>query len=303
MENIQASELSQKLPPVRQPFVPQTVIFSSVFKDTRPPLVTDSEIRLAENLCPDKIGPSIYRISESRVLKFGRAVHLDEAEALCLLHRRAPSVPVPRVYNAYQLGDVSYIVMDYIHGQSLGDCWNGLSEGEKRSVIAQLRKHIKTWRAIKGEYYGSVGRGPCRDALFLHGYTHIGLYGPFKSRPEFNEGVVQALRDSRPNPSQYNLPLEREIRKTQGDEIIFTHGDLGPRNIMLKDGNITILDWGGATYSIKELEFVQMKWQASQNQDWEAHIAELVPNDLPNFTSQYRFWNRLVNDMRLFSGI
>lgn len=226
---------------------------------------------------------------------------LREAEAVCLLRDQAPSVSVPAVYNAYRIGDVSYIVMEYIPGPTVGECWNTLSVEEKNSVISQLQRHIASWRAIRGKYFGSVGGGACGDSIFKHSYTgdQIG-YGPFASRREFNEGVVQALRNSRPNPSQYNLPLEKEIRDFQGPEMmVFTHGDLGPRNVIFNNGEVTILDWGEAGYSIEEREFVEAKWQASQNPDWERHITDFIPD----FTSQYRFWNHVVNEMRLFSGV
>lgn len=138
---------------------------------------------------------------------------LSEAEAVCLLRDRAPSVSVPVVYNAYQIGDVSYIVMDYIPGPTVGECWNTLPVEEKDSVISQLQRNVASWRAIRGEYFGSIEGGACRHSIFKHSYKgdQIG-YGPFASRREFNEGVVQALRNSRPNPSQYNIPLEREIQ-------------------------------------------------------------------------------------------
>jgi hypothetical protein len=55
-----------------------------------------------------------------------------------------------------------------------------------------------------------------------------GFYGPFDSRQDFNEGVVRALRNSRPDPSQYNRSLEAEILTSRGDGIVFSHGDLGP---------------------------------------------------------------------------
>lgn len=80
------------------------------------------------------------------------------------------------------------------------------------------------------------------------------------------------------------------------ETMVFTHGDLGPRNIIFNNGKVTILDWGEAGYSIDEREFVEAKWQASQNSDWERHITDFIPD----FTSQYRFWNNVINEVRLF---
>lgn len=114
-----------------------------------------------------------------------------EVEALALLCHRAPDIPVPRVYNAYQIGNVSYIVMDYIPGPTIGKCWDKLSTAVKKSVVSQLRKHISSWQTIRGSYFGSVGGGPCEDSIFLHSYSGDRIaYGPFYSHQEFNKGVV-----------------------------------------------------------------------------------------------------------------
>jgi hypothetical protein len=62
---------------------------------------------------------------------------------------------------------------------------------------------------------------------------------------------------------------------------------------------VTIIDWGAAGYSVEEREFVEAKWQASQSQAWN----ECISSFIPDYTQQYKFWDHLVNEMRLFSGI
>jgi aminoglycoside phosphotransferase (APT) family kinase protein len=97
-------------------------------------------------------------------------------------------------------------------------------------------------------------------------------YGPFNSRLDFNEGVVLALRNSRPDSSQYNRSLETEILASRGDEIVFSHGDLGQGNIIFNEGKITIIDWGAAGYSLEEREFVEAKWRAFHDKAWDRLI-------------------------------
>jgi tRNA A-37 threonylcarbamoyl transferase component Bud32 len=239
------------------------------------------------------------QISATQVVKIGRFVNLHEAESLRLIAERAPSVPVPEVYNAYRINGLSYIVMEYIPGEDLG-CWDTFCAEEKQSVLCQLQKHVAAWRSITASFFGSVVEGPCEDSIFAHSYGKEIKYGPFKSRQQFNEGVVQALRDSRPNPSQYNVSLEKGVLKRQGEEAIFTHGDLGRQNIIYKDGIVTIVDWGSAGFSIREREYVETRWQASMSEDWEQHISTIFPD---SNEEDYDFWNGLVNDMRQFSGI
>lgn len=217
-----------------------------------------------------------------------------------LLAQEAPDVPVPHVCNAYKIGDVSYILMEYIPGPTLGKCWNTLSALEREAVASQIRQHVASLRQIRGQFYGAVGRGPCEDSIFKHAYTLPQLpYGPYESRQDFNKGVLHALRNSRPNPSQYNRALEAKILQLRGDEVVFTHGDLGRGNIVFHEGKVTILDWGAAGFSVEEREFVEAKWQASMDEEWEECISSCIPDYTPHFT----FWDHLVNEMRLFSGV
>jgi hypothetical protein len=90
-----------------------------------------------------------------------------------LLRERAPSVPVPQVYNAYRIGNISYILMEFIPGQTARECWKTLSETEKDSVIAQLRQYVTTWRSIKGDFFGSVDGGPCQESIWKHPWENV----------------------------------------------------------------------------------------------------------------------------------
>ena len=292
--------LSDQPPLLHQPSVTNDVKFSTAFAANPPPLVPSTVISTAKNLCPKKMGSTVLQISPSKVLKYGQFVHLAEAEALDLLSREAPDVSVPRVYNAYMIGKVSYIVMDYVPGQTLSRCWNDLSAAERNSVIDQIRQYVESWRRIRGTYLGSIGGGPCMDSIFSHSFQPCQRsYGPYASRQAFNEGVVSALRNSRPNESQYNHELEQKILQTVGEAIIFTHGDLNQGNIILDDGKATVVDWGEAGYSIEEREFTEAKMKDGYCNDWDQCISDMVPD----FTPQFKFWSDVVNEMRLFAGV
>jgi thiamine kinase-like enzyme len=91
----------------------------------------------------------------------------------------------------------------------------------------------------------------------------------------------------------------REILKTRGNEMVFTHGDLGRGNIIFLEGKVTVIDFGSACYSLKEWEFTETKWQAALNEDWESLVSSFVPV----FTRHYLFWSHVVDQMRLLSGI
>lgn len=114
----------------QMPTVP-IVTFADAFASGPPLIVTMLEIERARKLCPSKLVSCVVRISDSKVLMFGVNVHLGEANSMHLLFREAPTVHVPHVYNAYKIGEVGYILMEYILGATLGKCWARLLEVEK----------------------------------------------------------------------------------------------------------------------------------------------------------------------------
>lgn len=92
-----------------------------------------------------QIGTSkALRISHDLVLKCGPLVLPSEGRALEVV-RADTSILVPRVYRSFQVDDPleyfgtrGYLVMDYVKGQNLGDCWKHLTKHEKDDVICQM---------------------------------------------------------------------------------------------------------------------------------------------------------------------
>ncbi|GIJ83257.1 hypothetical protein Asppvi_002076 [Aspergillus pseudoviridinutans] len=118
-----------------------------------PLIVTLDEIRNAKDLCPRSMGGwKILVINPSTILKVGPMVRMGEAEALCLVRERT-SVPVPKVFNAYTIGGVGFLVMEKVPG------------------IPLLQGFIQEWRQIDGPLFGSVDGGPCEDVFFKHSWV------------------------------------------------------------------------------------------------------------------------------------
>jgi hypothetical protein len=79
-------------------------------------------------------------------MKGGGSVLAIEAEVLLLIAPRTTIRP-PRVYRAFQLkddtqyfGTSGYIVMDFIPGQPLDECWNALSHDTQGKSLRRLLK-------------------------------------------------------------------------------------------------------------------------------------------------------------------
>lgn len=120
-----------------------------------------------------QIGSSkILRISPDLMLKCWPLVLPSEGRALKFVKAKT-SILAPRVYRSFQVDDPFgfygtrwYLVMDYIKGQDLGDCWIRLTKDQKDDVIYQTVAMIQQLQSIPIPAVGPLGGGPCRDKFF-----------------------------------------------------------------------------------------------------------------------------------------
>ncbi|RJE19912.1 Phosphotransferase enzyme family [Aspergillus sclerotialis] len=256
-------------------------------KDQARPVVTYEEILKGKDLCPHRIsGHKLLEIGESMILKVGYGVLMGEAEAMCLV-RGLTSTPVPKVLNAYMINDIGFILMERVPGVSLEECWEHLPEASQKSITKQLNAYIHQWRNIEASWEGESYQ-----------------YGPFQLRKEFNEGVVLALKRSRPKGDLVNEEdhlLAKRILASgehgQDERKIFTHGDLNPSNIIIDGDNMAgIVDWGVAGYSIAAREHFGMRW-ATNDPSWRDLSSTILPSD------EYAFWVEVNYSMTDYTGI
>lgn len=181
------------------------------------------------------------------------------------------------------IGDIGFILMEKIPGVPLSKCWGDLPQSSMETITAQLRDYIQQWRKIEGTFFGTVDGGPCEDVIFKHPREQTTYqYGPYQIRAEFNQGVVGALRNSRPNRKLTNndgVLVEKLLASgdnSQDGKKIFTHGDLHQSNIIVQDNAITgIVDWGVAGYSIPAREYFGLKWTAL-DENWERLLSTIL---------------------------
>jgi len=110
-----------------------------------------------------------------------------------------------------------------------------MSPEEKLSIARQLREYINELRTLKGGFIGSLDGGPVIDLR-----NRCVTEGPFTSEADFNTFLLSEFLPQVSNV--YHDMAQRQLRTDH--DIVFTHADLSPRNIMVKDGQIVaIIDW------------------------------------------------------------
>ncbi|KAI9800874.1 MAG: hypothetical protein M1825_003657 [Sarcosagium campestre] len=151
-------------------------------------------------------------------------------------------IPLPRVHGAYKdpHSGWNHIVMDYIPGTTLADAWDKLSSDNKVSILATLRDILGQLRKFKGKVIGSIDGSACEEPFFSGSEKPC---GPFENETIFTDALAAALNEQKQDV-WVDLVCQMMRSTLQGHEVVLTHGDFLPRNIIIREGKVVaILDW------------------------------------------------------------
>lgn len=232
------------------------------------------------------------RLPRNRMLKLDCL--RNELEAMEFVRSRT-SIPIPRVLKVYEFEDSHHLVMKMIAGGP-GD-GEEMDSNQLRNFGAELAGYIQQLRSLKPltqGVIGSVNLGQNHDSR-LDGSA----WGPFDSVAQFHN----YLRLGRPlmhweDEPDVMLVHSRPVQYS----IKFTHADLRPFNILVKDGHITgIIDWEFAGWYPEYWEYTKMHWVARpfwdkfyQAIEQEAGIAK-YPEEL---AAEVAIWTRMYFRVR-----
>ncbi|KAJ5195821.1 Aminoglycoside phosphotransferase [Penicillium cf. viridicatum] len=223
-------------------------------------------------------GTTVVRLSEDLVMKGGGSVLASEAEMLNLIASRT-SIRVPRVHRSFQVeddtqyfGTAGYILMDFIQGQPLDECWNSLSRAKQEEIAAQIAEMIKEMQSIELSRPGPIGGGPCRGRFFTD-YSA----GPFENIAEMEAWF------------NHKLEICKSVNQAPKDtppfhftKFVLTHHDISPRNLILDShGQVWLIDWAysGAYPPVFESA-------ALSTQSWFTDFNEAVLSLIPRFPEE-----------------
>lgn len=186
------------------------------------------------------------------------------------------SIPVPKVYRSFNIATESgyfstmgYIVMDYVEGRCLADCWDGLDHGERENVVSQVISAIKQMQSVQCENPGPISGGVCQGTWFTD-YSA----GPFENRIEF-----QAWFNHKLDICKAVRKINKTIAPFQFDKFVLTHQDISPRNLILDPyGKIWFIDWAYAGAYPPVFEAATLKKQA-QFRDFNTQVLQHLEVD------------------------
>ena len=136
-------------------------------------LFETSEHRIAGSELELLLHNAVRRVASDAVMKVG---FIPESEpATMRLVRDTTTILVPRVLRFFRFGANQVIVMDYIPGRSLEDCWETLGWWQRCRVIWTIRRYIRQLRRVsvpgiprENQFPGPIGNEPskCEGTLF-----------------------------------------------------------------------------------------------------------------------------------------
>ena len=229
-------------------------------------------------------GRKIVQIDDETVVKYGDSINLQEADNIKFIRERT-NIPVPEIKATFAENGITYIVMSKVPGKSLIKVWSYIKHKQKVKVMLDLKKYVEELRNISPEkenYIGGINETSCFDVR-----RHDRIGGPFNSEQEFNNFLLSGiLIKNRVKPIS-------EMLKTN-HRIVFTHGDLTPRNIMVQSvpsslhpGGITleitgIIDWEYSGWYPEYWEYIKSLSSTINVKEWRYRYVPMFMDPYPD---------------------
>ena len=203
---------------------------------------------------------------------------LSEAAAIDYIARNT-SIPVPKIYCAFEHDDTGYIVMERLKGVDLYYGWYQRSEESKAKILSQLKGYVDEMRCLSppGPMVSNVDGGSLEDPRITV-KTH--RWGPFTSVQAFHQFLHEGAE---PNPE---IPVSKwpegmmdlfEWHAKPWPTIKFTHGDLSSFNILVDGDTVTgIIDWQTAGWFPSYWEYTNARQVSPLNEFWAEEIDKFL---------------------------
>ncbi|KAI0633123.1 kinase-like domain-containing protein [Trametes polyzona] len=191
----------------------------------------------------------VYLLASNVVVKVGSACHLRESEAKAqALVREQTTIPVPEVHRFFEHEGTAYFVMEYVQGDTLDSCWNDLYNWQKLRIAFTLRNYVRQMRQIRTPQTLQQVPGPITADPSHPLPCSTPSLGEYSVRSFNSQEDMRDWMNGRFRVSEYLYGERFEVPLFDDSApLVFTHGDLCLRNIILgSDGKLWLIDFGSA---------------------------------------------------------
>ncbi|KAL8410433.1 hypothetical protein RB596_000206 [Gaeumannomyces avenae] len=230
----------------------------------------------------------VLRVSETMVAKVAPAEYMmNEFRTLLYLEQHLPAFPAPKLHGTVRFGTTHVLFTTFVPGLDLEKAWPQLDDAQKRSLSGQLDALLTTLRRSlphpPGTPLGGVGGpggapgGGCKD--YRRGPRLSSE--PIFTIEQFEDFIFSGVRCATPIYVDFLRGLKSSSTPA---EIVFTHGDVRPANIMVdKDDNgiwkiVGIVDWDTSGFYPDYWECVKMtnNMVSCEKFDWYRYLPDSV---------------------------
>lgn len=187
------------------------------------------------------------------------------------------TIPVPKVYSAFEYRGAVYIVMQRVNGTTAAHNWHLRTEESRLQILSQLKGMVEQLRRLQppdGFGVANIDRGPIFDSRLPKQF----YWGPFDSISDFHSALLDG-QDLNVN-STHAYPELQELASFYNQswpQSVFTHGDLSSLNIICeKDRVVALIDWETAGWLPPYWEYVSA-WNVNpQNTFWQQEVDKFL---------------------------
>lgn len=232
-------------------------------------------------------GTRIVRLSQKLILKGGVNARPCEASILELIARAGEenglqSIPVPKVHRVLNIetegvffGCRCLMVMDFVEGRTVEECWDELSQTERVDVVSQVASMIITLHSIPLSQEQEQQPGPvgCKTCVARGYWFPDAGAGPFGSKDK-----LEAWFNRRLEITQHFKQAPKDAPPFHFDRLVLTHLDIAPRNLILgPDGKVWLIDWADSGIYPEGFEFAALHSRRSAAPEFTDMLFEMIP--------------------------
>jgi len=169
-------------------------------------------------------------------------------------------IRTPQIRRTVTNEDISYIIMDRIHGVTVEQCWRELGWIATITLAFELRRFVRRMRKVTSSTAGGLVTGEC-NSIWLEDYYGLPMHATPSDIQSFITFWLQYPQQKPqvyPDPKLYrgNITLTPSVPT----RFVFVHQDLAPRNIVIdKHRRMWLIDWDSAGFYPLYFEYVGMQ--------------------------------------------
>lgn len=170
----------------------------------------------------------------------------SEATIINFVREKLPSIPVPKVFYYHdEHKDCTAFFLQRVQGETLRDAWVNFTDEQKNGMLDKVTEYCTLMAGLTSDRFMGVG-----GESVLEPYLYAIRDTPL---PPLTVNEVQSLYNRFIPDETMELITIDGVQEQRGPpeikEFHFYHADLGPGNIMMRDGEISaIIDWESGGY-------------------------------------------------------